>query len=267
MFSIGKFSIITQLTVKSLRLYHEQGLLVPDYIDDDNGYRYYREGSVERARLIVMLRDMEFSLKEIKDILENHEEDSDVLQFLESQKYKIAKKLERYRDIDRSLELLIKNARIEKMPDQNVHTIIEKELEPILYAGHRLKGKYSDMGVAFGVVGKKAGRFINDKPIGLYYDDEYKESDADFEGGFPVKKQVTADGVDCRKLPGGKAVTLIHVGPYESIHKSYKRLYSFLDEQGYEIIRPGREVYLKGPGMIFKGNPAKYVTEIQVILK
>ena len=30
---------------------------------------------------------------------------------------------------------------------------------------------------------------------------------------------------------------------------------------------PTREVYIKGPGMIFKGNPAKYLTEIQVMIK
>ena len=27
---------------------------------------------------------------------------------------------------------------------------------------------------------------------------------------------------------------------------------------------PSREIYLKGPGMFFKGNPHKYVTEIQL---
>jgi effector-binding domain-containing protein len=34
-------------------------------------------------------------------------------------------------------------------------------------------------------------------------------------------------------------------------------------EKGYTVVSPTREVYLKGPGMIFKGNPRKYVTEIQ----
>jgi hypothetical protein len=30
---------------------------------------------------------------------------------------------------------------------------------------------------------------------------------------------------------------------------------------------PTREVYLKGPGMIFKGNPKRYLTEIQVPIR
>jgi effector-binding domain-containing protein len=37
--------------------------------------------------------------------------------------------------------------------------------------------------------------------------------------------------------------------------------------RGYELEVPCREVYLKGPGMIFRGNPQKYLTEIQMLLK
>jgi effector-binding domain-containing protein len=38
-------------------------------------------------------------------------------------------------------------------------------------------------------------------------------------------------------------------------------------ERGYEVTLPTREVYLKGPGMIFRGNPKKYLTEIQLPIK
>ena len=47
MFSIGEFSIISRLSVKALRYYHDEGILIPDYIDDETGYRYYRNASVE----------------------------------------------------------------------------------------------------------------------------------------------------------------------------------------------------------------------------
>jgi len=43
MFSIGEFSKITGWTVKTLRFYHEQGVLAPSYIDEETGYRYYDE--------------------------------------------------------------------------------------------------------------------------------------------------------------------------------------------------------------------------------
>ena len=46
--------------------------------------------------------------------------------------------------------------------------------------------------------------------------------------------------------------------------KSYAKILHWVKERGYTILMPTREVYLKGPGMIFKGNPASYLTEIQI---
>ena len=40
---IGEFSKLSGLTVKTLRFYHEEGLLVPAFVDPDTGYRYYDE--------------------------------------------------------------------------------------------------------------------------------------------------------------------------------------------------------------------------------
>ena len=62
MFTIGEFSKITGLTVKTLRFYHEKELLVPAAIDHSSGYRYYDQRNVDAARVIVALRGLEFSL-------------------------------------------------------------------------------------------------------------------------------------------------------------------------------------------------------------
>ena len=42
------------------------------------------------------------------------------------------------------------------------------------------------------------------------------------------------------------------------------RSLQYARRQGLDIQLPTREVYIKGPGMIFKGNPKKYLTEIQL---
>ena len=39
--SIGEFSKVTGVSIKALRYYHEAGILIPAYIDQDSGYRYY----------------------------------------------------------------------------------------------------------------------------------------------------------------------------------------------------------------------------------
>ena len=67
MFTIGEFSKISGLTVKTLRFYHDEGILVPRSIDDQTGYRYYGEDQVEAARAITFLRGLELSLADIRD--------------------------------------------------------------------------------------------------------------------------------------------------------------------------------------------------------
>ena len=62
-------------------------------------------------------------------------------------------------------------------------------------------------------------------------------------------------------------MSLLHSGPYEELGRSYEKAFAYIHDHGYEIELPTREVYIKGPGMIFKGNPAKYLTEIQVLIK
>jgi effector-binding domain-containing protein len=145
--------------------------------------------------------------------------------------------------------------------DENVQ---EKNVDAMLIAGVRMKGKYSDCGKGFSKIGRSFGRYIAGPCMLLHYDSEYKEDDADFEAAMPVKQSKTVDGVSVRDLPAVRAATLIHKGPYDQLGPSYAKVLKYVKEKGYTIVSPTREVYIKGPGMIFKGNPKKYVTEIQI---
>ncbi|MBU1079193.1 MAG: MerR family transcriptional regulator, partial [Spirochaetes bacterium] len=64
---MGEFSAATRLTVKALRLYHDEGILVPERIDPFSGYRYYGDASWKRARSVSLLRELGFSHRELKD--------------------------------------------------------------------------------------------------------------------------------------------------------------------------------------------------------
>jgi DNA-binding transcriptional MerR regulator len=56
--TIGDFSQITHLSVKTLRRYHEAGLLEPDAVDPHSGYRYYSTAQVPTAQVIRRFRDL-----------------------------------------------------------------------------------------------------------------------------------------------------------------------------------------------------------------
>ncbi len=266
-FSIGEFSKITSLSIKSLRLYHEKEILVPAEVDEFTGYRYYNEADCDRARSIKILRDYEFSLAEIKEILNECDEEEEILEQLHTKLGEIRNKIDRYKEISRSIESLIIYERENKMKTEESFDIEEKEVETLLIAGYRMKGKYNEVGEGFKILGKAMGRHINGKAMNLYYDGEYKEEDADFEPCFPVRKGSSSDKISVRELPGGKCISLIHKGPYETFTESYKKIYGYVNNKGYKMKLPTREIYLKGPGMIFKGNPNNYLTEIQFMIK
>ena len=84
---------------------------------------------------------------------------------------------------------------------------------------------------------------------------------------MPVKKGKKVQGISVRELPGGRCVSLVHKGPYDTIGRSYDRIMACIKEKGYCPRLPSREVYLKGPGMILKGRPENYLTEIQVLIE
>jgi DNA-binding transcriptional MerR regulator/effector-binding domain-containing protein len=67
--SIGDFSRMTYLSVKSLRRYHDIGLLEPAHIDRDTGYRYYDASQVPLGQAIRRFRDLEMPLEQLKEVL------------------------------------------------------------------------------------------------------------------------------------------------------------------------------------------------------
>ncbi len=126
--------------------------------------------------------------------------------------------------------------------------------------------QYSECGRAFARIARGLGRQITGKPLLLHYDTEFREDDADFEACLPLRRPAAAEGISVRELAGGRSVTLIHRGPYDQLGHSYAKLLKFVHDHGYNVTIPTREVYLKGPGMIFRGNPRSYLTEIQMLV-
>lgn len=71
MYRIGEFSYLCECTIKTLRHYEKMGILIPKEVDDFSGYRYYSEEQVSTYHNIKTLQEAGFTLKEIKNILDN----------------------------------------------------------------------------------------------------------------------------------------------------------------------------------------------------
>lgn len=67
--TIGEFSRITHLSIRMLRRYHEQKLLVPAEVDPDSGYRYYSPTQIRPALTIRRFRDLDLPLVDLRRFL------------------------------------------------------------------------------------------------------------------------------------------------------------------------------------------------------
>lgn len=71
--SIGKMAEMNNLTVATLRLYDELGLLHPRYKDPESGYRYYDMAQNARLDMIAYMKELGMSLAEIADVLKKED--------------------------------------------------------------------------------------------------------------------------------------------------------------------------------------------------
>src|SRR5687767_8217757 len=114
-YTIGEFSKITGLSVKALRFYHEKGILMPSYVDPASGYRLYDESKIDRARVVMWLREMEFSIEDIGEIFRECDDEADVLEYLEKQKKMLQKRIGRDRDVVRSLKEIVEREKLARV--------------------------------------------------------------------------------------------------------------------------------------------------------
>ena len=68
MLKIGEFSKLSHLTIKALRFYEKRGLLIPQKVDEQTGYRFYETSQLKEAARIKSYRQLGLTIEEIQAI-------------------------------------------------------------------------------------------------------------------------------------------------------------------------------------------------------
>ena len=69
--TIGQMAKLNQISERALRIYHDLELLVPQYVDESTSYRYYSSSQSKRLNMILQMKSVGLSLKQIKIIMDN----------------------------------------------------------------------------------------------------------------------------------------------------------------------------------------------------
>jgi len=266
MHRIGDFSRLTQVPVKTLRYYDEMGLLAPGYVDKDTGYRYYSAEQMPRLNRVLALRDLGFSLEQIRHMLDATLPVSEIRGMLRLRQAEAQQKL--WEEQQQLARIDARIRQIEQEGDMSKYDVVLKRVEPVTVAAlHEVIPSYPHVGGLFErVCGTlmRNGAKLGAPGIALYYDTEYKESDVDVEAAMPFSGAFTGDGSIClRELPPVECVaSTVHHGPYSQLIEAYGALMQWIEQNGYRICGPCREVYIRCSDS-GSTDDANCVTEVQ----
>ncbi len=107
----------------------------------------------------------------------------------------------------------------------------------------------------------------NFKIVPVFWDTTLKSSLFSQVSALSSQKPHGILGVTVKDMSRVKAVCITHIGSYETLPCAYQAIDRYAQEHQLFLQLPFREVFIKGPGMILKGNPEKYITEILFPLK
>lgn len=260
LYKIGLFSQMNKVTIKTLRHYDDIGLLKPQYIDQSNGYRYYTSAQLPRLHQILSLKEIGFSLDEIKLVLEGVSEEKLLLKKKSDLMLEMA---------DLSKKIACIESYLSRDMNRKEYHIITKSLPSVIVASMRVHMEnYADLFdkmPSMGLEMEKAGCECAEPEycFTIYYNGEYRESDIDAELCEAVTELKENQGkVKFKVLPEVElAACILHKGPYETLPESYSAIVHFIEESGYEIIGYQRESYIDG--IWNKESPSEWLTEIQ----
>ena len=105
LFQIGEVARLFHISVGTLRHYEKLGLLRPEYVDPDSGYRYYSTSQFEHLNTIRYLRALDMPLDRIAAFLQDRDVDR-IRLLLREQKALVERRRRELELIERNLAFL-----------------------------------------------------------------------------------------------------------------------------------------------------------------
>ena len=265
LFQIGDVAKMFSLSVGTLRHYEKIGLLSPEYIDPETGYRYYSTRQFECLNTIRYLRVLDTPLDQIADFLKNREVDH-IQELLRQQKEAVRSKQRELEIIERKIDNRLRQiedavtseldtARLVTCPAKritwirnslSIHSYLDLEMSI-----RQLEGKQKDAMVFLG----KVGVGITQEHL---LEQEYQKYDLVF---LLLDPEDEYEGT-VEEIPSETCVTIRFCGSHSDAPGKYQMLADYMEEHQLQITGFSREITLIDYGLT--SNKEQFVTEIQI---
>ncbi|HUB23362.1 MAG TPA: MerR family transcriptional regulator [Streptosporangiaceae bacterium] len=244
--TVGDFSRVTHLSVKTLRHYHQVGLLEPTAVNPDTGYRYYSPDQIPTAQVIRRLRDLEMPVADVKAVLAARD--------APARNALIAAHLDRLEAELAQTRVAVESLRNLLQPPEGVTAIEHRSVPATAAAGLTAVVDRTDVLAWWqGALGelratvRAQGLRATGPSGGVFASELFQRDRGEATVFIPVPGLVRAIGrVTGLVVPAAELAIISHHGPLADADLSYAKLGSYATTHEISIDGPLREYYLRG---------------------
>lgn len=242
--TIGEFAQLTHLSVRTLRRYHDSGLLEPSSVDPHSGYRYYTAEQIPSAQVIHRLRELDMPLADVARILAN-EDPGARAELVAGHLQRLEAELDRTRAAVASLRQLLRpdvaelEIRLRSVPARTVAAIsgtVDHDDVLTWYAE-----AMTELDAAL------TGRDRLGPPGGCFDNELFTAGRGTVLVYRPSADPPARGRVTPRTLPAVELATAVHHGAHDDIDVTYGRLGAWVVDHALAVDGPVHETYLTGP--------------------
>lgn len=265
LFPIGEVAKLFHLSVSSLRHYEDIGLLKPEKVDPDSGYRYYSTTQFEVLNTIRYLRALDLPLPEIKDFLENRDVDK-IKEKLKQQKETVIEKEEELARVERKIDNRIRMIEDAQSSKFDTVQVIKKAPCKIVWLSDSLTiSGFLDMETSIRRLEssqREAVVFLGKVGVGISEQHLQEHTYEKYDGIFLVLEEEDQFEGKTMTLPRSTCVTIRFHGSHTEAPKQYKKLMTYIEKNDLQVSGFSREVTLIDNG--FTSDTKQFVTEISI---
>ena len=255
MFRIGDFSRIARVSARLLRHYDEIGLLAPAHADGFTGYRYYSVAQLAELNRILVLKELGFSLEQVRDIVKTSVSPEELRHMLMLRRNDVTRSLaeegQRLRHIETRIAQLESEGRL--TADD---VIVRAEPEREILSLRRTVPSFAVARELIGELRQFARPLVPESActlLAIAHSAQFELDEIDVEFGFDLPEGSNihpprSSPLVRRTLEAvPRMAVCVRVGLPEDAHLVTARVGQYLAANGEQLAGASREVFLRPP--------------------
>lgn len=265
LFQIGEVARLFNISVSTLRHYEKIGLLLPEYVDQNSGYRYYGINQFECLNTIRYLRALDTPLEQISMFLKNRNLNN-IQSLLKQQKTEIRKKLNKLECIEKKIDNRL--CQLDDVLESELNKIEIKKIhsQRIAWINHSLAIEtYIDLEMPMRHLEKhqpEAVVFLGKVGVGISEQNLKNGDFSKYDRVFLILDDEDKYNGETTYLPEMSTVSIRFCGSHKDAAPYYRKLIDFINDNNMLIDGFSFEITMIDYG--YTNELSQFVTEIQI---